>query len=100
MGVTAFTQKLEKHFLNQLDPKDVPRHLDPRDKDAVHAWFKEAFGLWFLERRDDLLGREWVKRGWAEAVLQTSESGKLKEVFRVKPKHSDKIDAWLGDQID
>ena len=100
MGVTSFTKKLETHFLNQLDPKHIPKHLDPKDKDAVNAWFKEAFGYWFLEHRDELLGREWVKRGWAESVLQTGESGKLSESFRVKPECVEKIDAWLQDQLD
>jgi hypothetical protein len=100
MGVTAFTNKLERHFLNQLDPEDIPPHLDRRDQTAVAAWFKQAFGYWFLENRDDLLGREWVRRGWAETVLRTTESDKLKESFQVKPECSDKIDAWLQDEID
>lgn len=100
MGVTAFTRKLEKHFLDQLDPKEIPKHLDPRDGAAVKAWFKEAFGYWFLEHRDELLGREWVKRGWADTVLRPAESGKLKERFQVKPECAEKIDAWLQDEID
>lgn len=100
MGMTAFTTKLRTYFLDQLGPKDIPKHLDPNDKHAVHAWFKEAFGYWFLEHRDELLGREWVRRGWVESVLQVTESDKLTEAFRVKPEHAQKIDAWLQDEID
>jgi hypothetical protein len=100
MGVTAFTRKLETYFLNQLDPKDMPKHLDLSDGEAVKAWFKEAFGYWFLEHRDELLGREWVRRGWAKSVLRTEPSGKLKEWFRVKPECAKSIDAWLQDEID
>jgi len=100
MGVTAFTTKLRTHFLDQLRDEDIPKHLDPNDKDAVHAWFKEAFGYWFLEHRDDLLGGKWAGRGWAESVLEVTDSGKLTEAFRVKPEHAQKIDAWLQDEID
>ena len=100
MGVTEFTKKLETHFLNQLDPKDIPKDIDPRDSDAAGSWVKEAFTYWFLEHRDELLGREWVKRGWAESVLETTEPGKPKECFRVKPECTEKIDAWLQDEID
>jgi hypothetical protein len=100
MGVTAFTKKLETHFLNQLDPKDTPKDIDARDGEAVRNWFKEAFAYWFLEHRDELLGREWVRRGWAESVLRSTESGKLAEAFRVKPECAERIDAWLQDQID
>ena len=31
MGVTAFLQKLEAHFLNQLGDKEVPKYLDVKD---------------------------------------------------------------------
>ncbi|MHC4402732.1 MAG: hypothetical protein ACYTG0_23970 [Planctomycetota bacterium] len=100
MGVTSFTERLESHFLNQLDPTDIPKEIDPRDWETVREWFKEAFGYWFLEHRDALIGREWVKRGWAESVLQPDPAGKLKESFRVKPECIDTIDAWLQDEID
>ena len=52
-----------------------------------------------LEHRDELLGREWIKRGWAESVLETTESGKLVEQFRVKPECAERINAWLEDEI-
>jgi hypothetical protein len=100
MGVAAFTRKLEKRFLNQLDPRDIPKDVDPADGDAVRAWFAEAFGYWFLEHRDELLGREWVRRGWAESVLRATESGSLREAFRVRPECAEKIDAWLQDELD
>jgi len=100
MGITSFSRQLETHFLNELDPADIPKHLDANDKSAVDAWFKEAFGYWFLEHRDELLGREWVRRGWAELVLVSGESGALKESFRVKPQYAERIDAWLQDEID
>ena len=100
MGVTAFTKKLEKHFLTQLDPKDIPKDLDARDGEAVTAWFREAFGYWFLEHRDEVLGREWARRGWAEPVLTMTESGGLKEQFQVKPEYAERIDAWLQDRIE
>ena len=48
MGVTAFISGLETFFLNKLDEKDIPRHLDVNDWAAVQAWFSEAFGRWFL----------------------------------------------------
>lgn len=85
MGVTAFIGKLETSFLKQLDDKEIPRHVDPNDGDAVRTWFKEAFGRWFLEHRDDVLAREWAKRGWAEVVLKPTASGELKQSYRVKP---------------
>ena len=75
MGVTAFINKLEARFLNQLPDDEVPGNLDPSDGDSVRAWFNEAYGLWFLKNRDDLLAREWVKRGWAEYVLKPTASG-------------------------
>ena len=100
MGVTAFTKKLERHFVNELDPKDIPKDIDATDGKAVRDWFEEAFAYWFLEHRDELLGREWVRRGWAESVLRSTESGKLVEDFRVKPEYTEKINAWLQDEID
>lgn len=100
MGVTAFIRRLETSFLNQLGDKEVPRHLDPSDGAAVRAWFQEAFGRWFLEHRDDVLAREWARRGWAELVLKPTESGELKESYRVKPEFVGTIDDWMQDKID
>jgi predicted DNA-binding transcriptional regulator len=100
VGVTAFINKLETRFLNQLKDDELPRNLDPNDRDSVRAWFKEAFGLWFLKHRDDLLAREWARRGWAEYILKPTESGGLKEIHRVRPECVEKIDAWLQDEID
>jgi len=100
VGVTAFINKLETRFLNQLTDDEVPKHLDPSDGASVQAWFKKAFGLWFLKHRDDLLAREWVKRGWAEYILKPTESGELKETHRVRPEYVEKVDAWLQDEID
>jgi len=100
MGMTAFMKTLETNFLNQLEPEAIPKHLDPRDWDAVQTWFKDAFGFWFLERRDELLGREWARRGWADVVLRPTESGRLKEFFRLKPECVETVDAWLQDQLE
>ena len=100
MGVTAFISKLETSFLNQLDDKEIPRHVDPNDGDAVRAWFREAFGRWFLERRDDVLAREWANRGWAELALKPTASGELKESYRVKPEYVETIDDWMQDKLD
>ena len=99
MGVTAFVNKLETQFLNHLREDDIPKNLDPSDGVSVQAWFKEAFGLWFLKHRDDLLAREWVRRGWAEYVLKPGESGQLKETHRVRPEYVETINAWLQDEI-
>ncbi len=100
MGVTVFVNKLETRFLNQLTDDEVPEDLDPSDGDSVQAWFKRAFGLWFLKHRDDLLAREWVRRGWAENVLKPTGSSELKETYRVRPECVEKVDAWLQDEID
>ena len=99
MGVTSFISRLETSFLHQLDDKVIPRHIDPRDAVAVRAWFAEAFGRWFLEHRDDVLAKEWVKRGWAELILKPTASGKLKESYRVKPEHVETIDEWMQDKV-
>jgi hypothetical protein len=100
VGVTSFLDKLEASFLTQLDSKDIPKHLDPKDGAAVQAWFHEAFGYWLLTHRDDLLAREWGRRGWADCVLKPAESGELKESYRVKPHCVEQIHAWLQDEID
>lgn len=100
MGVTAFIRRLEAFFLNQLDDREIPRHLDPRDNEAVQAWFQEAFGRWFLENRDDVLAREWVRRGWAEPVLKPGPSGQLRHSYRVKPEYVETIDDWMQDKIE
>lgn len=100
MGVTAFVNKLEARFLGQLTDGELPKDLDPNDGASVQAWFKEAFGLWFLKHRESLLAREWVRRGWADDILKPDESGQLKETYRVRPEHVEKIDAWLKDEID
>jgi hypothetical protein len=100
MGMTSFIRDLETRFLNQLDSKEIPKHLDVKDGDAVKAWFHEAFGIWFLNHRDDLLAKEWSTRGWAEWSLKPMESGELKDVYRVKPECAEQIDKWLHDEID
>jgi len=100
VGVSAFLDKLETHFLNHLKDDEIPAHLDPADGKAVREWFKEAFALWLLKNREELLAREWIRRGWAECVLKPTESGELKETHRVKPEFVETIDAWLNDQID
>jgi len=98
MGVTSFISKLETSFLNQLDDRLIPRHIDPGDAVAVRAWFAEAFGRWFLEHRNDVLAKEWVKRGWAELILKPNASGELKESYRVKPEYVETIDEWMQDK--
>ena len=100
MGMTTFINKLETRFLNQLTDDEIPKDLDPRDGESVRVWFKKAFGLWFLKNRDDLLAREWVRRGWAESILKPTESGELKESHRVKPECVETIDAWMQDEIE
>ena len=100
MGVTSFLHQLEAFFLTQLDSKEIPKHLDPKDGDAVRAWFHEAFGYWLLKHRDDLLAKEWARRGWAEYTLKPAASGELQESYRVKPDCVQQIDAWLQDEID
>jgi hypothetical protein len=100
MGVTTFLGKLESSFLTQLDSKEIPKHLDPKDGEAVKVWFHEAFGYWLLKHRDDLLAKEWARRGWAECVLKPTESGELKEAYRVKPGCVEQINAWLQDETD
>jgi hypothetical protein len=100
VGVTSLIHNLETAFLNQVDSKEIPKHLDPKDGEAVKAWFHEAFGIWFLKHRDDLLAKEWARRGWAEWSLKPVESGELKETYRVKPECAELIDAWLQDEIE
>jgi hypothetical protein len=100
VGVTPFISRLQTSFLNQLDDKEIPPHVDPSDGDAVRAWFQEAFGRWFLEHRNDVLAREWVRRGWAEVVLKPDASGELKQSYRVKPQYVETIDDWMQDKID
>ncbi len=100
MGVTAFLDKLEASFLNQLDDDEIPRTLLVSDGRAVREWFKQAFGYWLLQHRDDLMAREWVRRGWAEHSLEPTESGDLKDAYRVKPESVQLIDDWLQDRID
>ncbi len=99
MGVTSFTRDLETYFLNQLEGDAIPKRVDARDWCAVQAWFREAFGLWFLEHRDELLGREWARLGWAEVVLRPTESGTLRQFFRLKPECVDTVDAWMQDEV-
>ncbi len=100
MGVTTFLERLEAFHLNQLREDEIPRGLDPTDGAAVRAWFKKAFAYWLLEHRDDLMGREWVRRGWAEHVLRPTKSGDLKDGYRVKPEAVQLIDDWMQDRID
>jgi hypothetical protein len=100
VGVTSFIHNLETSFLNQLDGQEIPRHLDPKDGHGVAAWFHEAFGIWFLNHRDDVLAKEWARRGWAEWSLRPMESGELKEVYKVKPERAEQIEDWLHDEID
>lgn len=97
MGVTTFLQRLETTFINQLLAEHIPRGLDPTDGPGVKSWFKEAFGFWWLERRNELLGREWVKRGWAEYVVAPDGQGGFVGEYRVRPEHVRDIDAWLED---
>ncbi|MBN2296111.1 MAG: hypothetical protein JXM70_27015 [Pirellulales bacterium] len=99
MGVTEYINKLETEFLNQLADNEIPRDLDPNDSAAVQAWFKTTYAAWFLEHRDELLAREWVKRGWAEHIMQPTESGKWEKHHRVKPEYVEEVDAWLQDEI-
>ncbi len=100
MGVSTFISRLETSFLNQLSEEDLPPHADPNDGEAVRAWVHEAFGRWFLQHRDDLLGREWARRGWAEFTFKPSASGGLRESYRLKPEHVETIDRWMQDEIE
>jgi hypothetical protein len=100
VGVTAFLGRLEAHFLNQLKDQEIPAHLDPHDGKAVKEWFREAFGYWLLEHRDEVLAREWVRRGWAEYVLKPDPAGGLHESHRVKPEFVETIDDWLQDKVE
>ncbi len=81
------------------DVQEVIKKFEEGDP-GMQAWFKEAFGLWFLKHRNDLLAREWVRRGWAEYVLKPTGSSELKETHRVRPECVEKVDAWLQDEID
>ncbi len=98
--MTAFNDKLETQFLNQLADDEIPKNLDPKDGTVVQAWFETAFMAWFLKHRDDLLARESVRRGWAENILRPTGSSELKETYRVRPECVEKVDAWLQDEID
>ena len=99
MGITSFLHDLEMNFLNELKRDDIPSEIDIGDWDVVTAWFREAFAQWFLENRDEVLSREWVRRGWADYILKPSTPGKLEEFYRVKPEFVDQMDAWLQDEI-
>ena len=98
MGITAFLHDLETHFLNELKDEDIPSDVDVTDWNRVQDWFRQAFGQWFLENREQVLSWEWVRRGWADYVLRPSRQGKLQESYRVKPEFLPEIDAWLQDQ--
>jgi hypothetical protein len=100
VGVISFLNQLERSFLNQLDANAIPKHLNPQDGEAVHDWFHEAFAYWLLDHRDELLAKEWVRRGWAELLLTPSEAGPLKETYRVKPECVEQIEAWMQDETD
>jgi hypothetical protein len=100
VGVTSFLGRLEASFLTQLDSKEIPKHLDPKDGETLTAWFHEAFGYWLLQHRDDLLAKQWARKGWAECTLERMPSGELKETYRVKPECVEQINAWLQDEID
>jgi hypothetical protein len=100
MGVTRFIDTLEVHFLSRLSDTDIPEGISPDDSRAVAEWFKDAFGVWFLQHRDDVLSKEWMKRGWAAEVLVPDSAGKLKMGYRVKPECVQQIDDWLQDRIE
>jgi len=100
VGVTQFIDRLEFHFLSQLSEKDLPAGISPDDSPAIRAWFKEVFGVWFLQHREEVLRKEWTKRSWAAEVLAPDATGKLKMGYRVKPECVQQIDDWLQDQIE
>ncbi len=100
MGVTRFLDALEVHFLSQLSDKDIPQGISPNDKQAVGQWFQEAFAVWFLQHREDVLSKQWAQRGWADEVLGLDADSKLKLSYRVKPECVQQIDDWLQDRID
>lgn len=98
MGITLFLQELETHFLNQLKDHDIPPDVDVTNWKAVEPWLRESFAKWFLENREDVLSWEWVRRGWADYVVQPSTQGTLRQSYRVKSEFVSEIDAWLQDQ--
>lgn len=98
--MTAFLQKLEVSFVNRLGNDELPRNLNPADGPTVMVWFREAFAYWWLQHRNELLGREWVRRGWADYVLKRSPAGELNGEYCLKPNRMQDIDAWVEDKID
>ena len=99
MGSTKFLRKLETVFLNELDDKEIAPFVDCTDGEAVQQAVLDAFGMWFLRNRDDLLAREWIKKGWAELTVVGDASGHLKESYRVKPVYVNHIENWLEDEV-
>jgi hypothetical protein len=100
VGVSSFLRRLEYSFLNELDGKDIPHNLDPKDGETSNAWLDEAFANWLLEHRDELMAKEWAKRGWVQWTPKPLGRGTLKESYQVNPDCVDQIDAWLQDEID
>ena len=66
----------------------------------MRQWFKEAFGVWFLQHREDVLSKEWAEAGLGRRGARPDADGKLKMGYRVKPECVQQIDDWLQDRIE
>lgn len=100
MGVSAFLEDLSVDFVCDLAADAVPPSIAWNDRDALARWLQEAFALWLLGRRDEVMAREWFVRGWAELVVAPDGAGRYQNVYKVLPERVEQIEAWLQDLID
>lgn len=100
MGMTAFMQRVEISYVRDRKKEGLPEDTSLTDPEKLREFLWKDFTEWFLMRRDVLLGEEWVKRGWADRVIESTDVCLTKDNYRVKPEAIDVIDAWLNDEFD
>jgi isopentenyldiphosphate isomerase len=58
VGVSTFLENLGVAFVFGLDVDDIPTHIDLNDRSALSGWLHEAFAMWLLDRRDQVMAGE------------------------------------------
>jgi hypothetical protein len=100
LGVSSFLENLSVDFVSDLSEDAVPPHIVWNDHAALAHWVQEAFAVWLLGCRDEVMAEEWFSRGWAELVLAPDAAGCYHNVYKVATDCVDQIEAWLQDAVD
>ena len=99
MGFSNFVAEQKEAFIKTLDRQSMPAHVERYGPQALAEWMWTAFQEWFQEHREELLIKEYARRGWAKKMLAPDEQGQLVETYRVSVEAKKQIDAWLADEV-